>query len=216
MSIQYIFLYEGFAEFCRREAYVEGKKLINYSSDYNSIGEALWNLFQNNIVDNDSNQSIKEYRKDLIKKINYTSIDYIPHPLELKNLGYAITFIAPGKYGTGNIYQPSRKEQESISGLMNASDVLQRNGVNKNEFLEYLLECIYGGVHGINVRDIVDSISENPESLKCLQKDLTEESINKEKEQFANIIFDNLERYEQKFGDLDQNLRRSGIKLILN
>ena len=205
-----------FPEFSRREGYTKGNELITYSSDYNSIGEALWNLFQYSIVDNDSNQSITEYRNNLREKINYTSIDYIPHPLELKNLGYAITFIAPGKYGTGNTFQPSQKEQESISGLMNANDVLQRNGVNKNEFLEYLLQCIYGGVHGINVHDIIDLIPEDSELLKCLQKDLTEESINKEKRQFAHTIFSSLERYEQKFGNLDQNLKRSGLKLILD
>ena len=204
-----------FPKFCRREGYVKGNELIIYSSDYNSIGEALWNLFQDSI-NNDFNQSIREYRKNLRKLMNYTSIDYIPHPLDLKDLGYAITFIAPGKYGTGNAYQPSRKEQKGIFSLMDANDVLKRKDVNKNEFLKYALECVYGGVHGINVRDIIDLISKNLEFLNEVQKVLTEQSIIKERNQFANRIFDNLEIYEQKFGNLNQNLIRSGLKLILD
>lgn len=205
-----------FPVFCNREGYTKGNKLKNYASNYISLGKALWNLFQECIVDNDSNQSITEYRKNLREQIEYTSIDYIPHPLELENLGYAITFIAPGKYGTGNAYQPSRKKQNGISGLMNANDVLKRNDVIKNEFLEYTLDCLYGGVHGINIRDIINLIPEESEFLNALQKDLTKESINKEKEQFANTIFGNLERYEQKFGKLNQNLKRSGLKSFLD
>ena len=75
---------------------------------------------------------------------------------------------------------------------------------------------MHGGVHGINVHDIIDPISENSELLNKLQKDLTEDSINKEKNQFANAIFGSLEKYEFKFGYLDQNLSRSGLKLIID
>ena len=75
---------------------------------------------------------------------------------------------------------------------------------------------MYGGVHGINVRDIIDLISKNLEFLNEVQKVLTEQSIIKERNQFANRIFDNLEIYEQKFGNLNQNLIRSGLKLILD
>ena len=206
---------DEFPKCCRREGYYKGDDLITYFSDDNSIGEGLWNLYQESMGD-DSNQSIREYRKNLRKKIYYTSSDYIPHPLDLKNLGYAITFIAPGKYGTGNAYQKSRKREEGIFDLMDLNDVLKRNDVNKSEFLKYTLECMHGGVHGINVRDIIDSISENSEFLNELQKYLTEESINNERNQFAKIIFGSLEKYECKFGNLDQNLSRSGLKLILD
>lgn len=75
---------------------------------------------------------------------------------------------------------------------------------------------MYGGVHGINVRDIIYLISKNLEFLNEAQKDLTEQSIIKERNQFADRIFGNLEIYEQKFGNLNQNLTRSGLKLILD
>ena len=168
---------DEFPNCCRREGYYKGNDLINYFSDYNSIGEGLWNLYQESIGDN-SNQSIREYRKNLRKKINYTSSDYIPHPLNLKNLGFAITSIAPGKYGTGNKNQKSRKIEEGIFDLMDLSVVLKRNDVSKIEFLKYTLECLHGGVHGINVHDIIDTISENSELLNKLQKDRTDDSIN--------------------------------------
>jgi len=199
---------------CKREGYDKGKKLICYSLGKN-VGETLWNLYLK-CKQADFIESIKKYREKLAREIGYTSRDYIPHPIALNSLEYALTFVAPGKYGTGKVNQPSRKEQEYISDLMNAIEVLKRNDVNKKEFLKYFLKCIYGGVHGINVRDIIDSISEDYEFLNNLRKNLTRELIIKEKKLFATTIFDNIERYEQKFGNLDQNLRRSGLKLILD
>ncbi len=206
---------KDFPKFCKREGYARGIKLIKDYSEYDSIGEELWNLFHDS-RDNDSYQFIKEYRKNLRERMNYTSEHYIPHPLEIQNLGYAILFIAPGKYETGNINLPSRKEQEGIFDLMGANDVLKRSNINRNEFFNYTLECLYGGVHGINIRDIIDLISEVPQFLKDLQKKLQIESLVNERTQFANEIFDNLEIYQQKFGNLDQNLRRSGLKSILD
>ena len=92
---------------------------------------------------------------------------------------------------------------------------IKEKELTENEFMEYFLECILGGVHGINIRDIIGSVSEDSEFLNNLQNILTKELIIKEKEQFANIIFGSLKRYEQKFGIFDQNLRRSSLKLIL-
>ncbi len=204
----------NFPKYCKREGYINGKKLTTYSSDYKCIGEALWDLFQKSI-DVDPIQSIKEYRKNLKKAINYTSKHYIPHPLDLGDLGYAVTFIAPGKYGTGNAYQLSRKEQEGIFDLMGVNNVIKRNDVNRKKFFQYTLDCMYGGVHGINVRDIIALISKDSEFLNDIQKEFPKKSIINERNQFANNIFQNLEIYKQKFGNLDQNLRRSGLKSIL-
>ena len=204
---------KDFPKFCDREGYLKGNELTSYSSQYDSIGAALWNLFQNSRC-KDYYQSIINYRKNLRNKINYTSGSYIPHPINLKNLGYAITFIAPGKYI--DEYQPSRKKEQNVTRLMNANEVLIRSDVNRNKFLKYTLECIYGGVHGINIKDIIDLIATNSEFFDDVQKDITIKSINKEKEQFSHTIFNNLEIYQQNFGTLDQNLKRSGLNLILN
>lgn len=114
----------NFPEFCSREGYMGGNKLISYSSKFNSIGEALWKLFQKSIK-NDYYRSIRNYRKKLGDILGYTSKHYIPHPLVIENLGYAITFIAPGKYGTGNGNLISRKIEEKISYLMDTNEVLK-------------------------------------------------------------------------------------------
>ena len=106
--------------------------------------------------------------------------------------------------------------KQNVTRLMNANEVLIRRDVNRNKFLKYTLECIYGGVHGINIKDIIDLIATNSEFFYDVQKDITLKSINKEKEQFSHTIFNNLEIYQQNFGTLDQNLIRSGLNLILN
>ncbi len=205
----------NFPKYCRREGYFNGNKLITFSSDYECIGEALWALFQKSI-DIDPIQSIKEYRKNLKKAINYTSEHYIPHPLDLGDLGFAITFIAPGKYGTGNASLTSRKEERNISHLLDITDVLKRKFLDKEAFLNYTLDCLYGGVHGINIRDIINLIPKDSEFYKNVQKNLTKETINEEKICFANVIIGNIEFYEEKFGKIDQNLKRSGLNSILN
>jgi len=204
-----------FPKYCKREGYFNGNKLTTYFSDYECIGEALWDLFQKGI-DIDPIQSIKEYRKNLKKAINYTSEHYIPHPLDLKDLGYAIIFIAPGKYGTGNAYFTSRKEERNISHLLDVTGVLKRKFLDKELFLNYTLACLHGGVHGINVRDIINLIPKDSEFYKDVQKNLTKEAINEEKICFANDIIGNIELYEEKFGKINQNLKRSGLNLILN
>jgi hypothetical protein len=204
---------EDFPKLCYREGYNKGEEIISSFSNYKSIGEELWNLFQDN-KENDFFASIRKYREKLNNKIGYTSSNYIPHPVYLKNLGYAIVFIAPGKYGTGNANQQSIKDEEGIFNLMNVSQVLKRKDVDEKKFLEYTLECLYGGVHGINVRDIIELINDS-DFMKAIQKNLNQESINKEKSQFGCKIFGNLEKYRQKFGELDQNLTRSGLKSIL-
>lgn len=107
---------KDFPEFCSREGYTEGNKLITYSSNFNNIGEVLWKIFQES-KNNKYDISLRNYRKMLKDKLGYTSKHYIPHPLVIKNLGYAITFIAPGKYGTGNRNIKSRKSEENISHL---------------------------------------------------------------------------------------------------
>ncbi|GAI60784.1 unnamed protein product [marine sediment metagenome] len=204
-----------FPDFCSREGYTGGNKLITYSSNFNSVGEALWKLFQESIK-NDYYKSIRNYRMKLKDKLDYTSKHYIPHPLVIKNLGYAIMFIAPGKYGTGNGNLKSRKNEENISYFMDINEVLKRADVNKNEFLTYTLECLYGGVHGINVKDIIDLISVNSEFFNEVKKKFNEELIIKEKVQFANCIFGSLDNYKQKFGNFEQNLSRSGLKSMID
>jgi len=41
---------KDFQEFCRREVYSKGNMLVKYSSSYNSIGEALWEILQDSIT----------------------------------------------------------------------------------------------------------------------------------------------------------------------
>ncbi len=206
---------EDFPDFCTREGYFKGDELVSFYSNYDSIGEGLWDLFQVSKENNPKN-SIIEYRRNLKEKVSYTSSHYIPHPLEIENLGYVITFIAAGKYGTGNSEQLSRKEQENIFNLMNGNEVLSKEKVNRKEFLSYVLDCLYGGIHGINIYDIIELVSGNLKFLNDLLREFTKDSINTERDLFASNIFDDLTTYINKFGDLDQNLKRSGLASILD
>ncbi len=214
---------EDFPQVCKREGYDisdskdKGKNLISCFSNHNSVGEGLWELFQENIK-NDIVASIRTYRIKLCDKVKGTSIHYIPHPIALKNIGYAITFIAPGKYGTGDTHE-SEKVKKGIFKLLNTSEVLkvlERNELGKKEFLDYFIECILGGIHGINISDLINSIPYDSEFMKNIKREITKESIVKERIEFACGIFSNLEKYLEKFGKLDQNLTRSGLKSILN
>jgi hypothetical protein len=58
--------------------------------------------------------------------------------------------------------------------------------------------------------------SQNSGFFNEIKKKFNEELIIKEKEQFANCIFGNLDNYKQKFGNFEQNLSRSGLKSMLD
>ncbi len=215
---------KDFPEFCKREGYgkLNGEHLCCFSKNENSISEALWNLFQNNIIFDDNKkvdfvESIRTYRNILSDKVEGTSSNYIPHPILIKNCGYAIIFIAAGKYGTGNSEIGSEKDKKGIYKLLNACEVLGRSDVNRQEFLNYLLECLYGGVHGISVCDIIKPILKESKLKNEIKLNISRESLIEERNKFCEKIFNNnFTLYNLTFGDLIQNLTRSGLKWILD
>jgi len=69
-----------------------------------------------------------------------------------------------------NPNQKSIKELKNIYKLLNLREILEKEDVNRDHFLKYTLECIYGGVHGIIIRDIIEFISDDSAFLNDVKR----------------------------------------------
>ena len=204
-----------FPKVCRREGYKPsyGLKLLKVAKKQNkTVGEFLLNILRD--CDTGSfEDTIRKYRQKL-NEIVGVSEHYLPHPIELEDGRVAVTFIAPGKYGTGDRIR-SRKEEEGILELrdvIGAFEWCSRRGSDE-EFAKYLVECLLGGVHGIYLGDILEPVSRKSLARFDHIQNMLSNYVSKERAEFIDLVFKGDERaYLEKFGkSLTDNLKASGI-----
>ena len=216
-----------FRKICKREGYHECSKLIKKAEAKNmSVGEYLYKLAEEVSSDGILNIcNVGGYREILSREIrgsnadHRSSIGYIPHPLVL-NDNIAIVFIAAGTYGTGT-GEKSRKEEEGIKKVMSVYDYylfLRKIGRDYKNFKRYLVECLLGGVYGINLEDLTKSLKclsiEEPSLVSTVRK-MVERYIHKEIElAVEHVLNGNRERFYRVFGALEENIRHAGLASI--
>ena len=100
------------------------------------------------------------YRRQLFALTGFTSPHYIPHPVRLAEVGYALIFLAPGFEGTGSDEVVSVRQQTKIPAVMNTSKTWRQKP--NDDQLSYFLSCLLGGVHGVNVQDLLASVTDDP------------------------------------------------------
>jgi hypothetical protein len=153
------------------------------------------------------------YRCRLWALTGFTSPHYIPHPVRLADGSYAVIFLAPGFEGTGADEIISVRQETGIGAVMNTSETWRRKP-NEDQ-LTYFLSCLLGGVHGINVRDLLLSVKEEPVLIERLRERLNH-SLAEEQERFLMATSLSREYYRQIFGDSDIALERSGLAEFLS
>ncbi len=189
----------------RREGYPA--KLIDKINDslskYNEINNQdlnmatfLWNLYPYQEEKANNHSKILRYRKNLDRCFDYNVIDkpyYIPHPVKIK--------CQKNKFGLISIctYLGAKKDSNNDIRLMTISKAIHSESPPRDS---YFLECILGGVHGINVRDLLSGLNLNDQEKDCIKKNL-KEKIYKEWNKTQDWIFHK--------DDLFVNLKRSGI-----
>ncbi len=152
------------------------------------------------------------YRRELFVRTGFTSPHYIPHPVRLAEGGYALIFLAPGFEGTGSEDVVSVRQQTGVRAVMNTSETWKRKP-NEDQ-LSYFLSCLLGGVHGVNVRDLLVPMSEDPELAMLLQNRLRQE-IPEETSRFFAATSLSAETYGKEFGVREERLIRSGLHTFL-
>jgi hypothetical protein len=170
------------------------------------VAEFLWRLQV------EAGANVVAYRRQLFALIGYTSPHYIPHPVHLDAAHYALIFLAPGFEGTGADEVISIRQQTGVAALMNTVETWRRKP-NPDQ-LSYFLSCLLGGVHGVSVRDLLHTVSEEPMLRERLVDQLSS-LLRQEREQFLSATGLTTEQYQHAFGEPTTAMERSGLRRFL-
>jgi len=171
-----------------------------------ALADFLWSIHE------EATHDRVAYRCRLWGFTGFTSPHYIPHPVRLDDGSCALIFLAPGFEGTGADEIISVRQETGIQAVMNTRETW-RQKPNEDQ-LTYFLSCILGGVHGINVRDLLSPVREESTLAEQLRKRLRQR-LAVEREQFVAVTTLSSEHYQRAFGDTDASLKRSGLAEFL-
>ena len=101
------------------------------------------------------------YRRALFELLGYTSPGYIFHPLPLDDGRVALVAIGSGFEGSGDPAVRSWRSQYGMSRLLNLAEALALSHpkVERASQLGYVVECLLGGLHGLETADLLRGIN---------------------------------------------------------
>jgi len=163
------------------------------------ISEILWTFYPEQDISTSYHEKIYRYRKKLSDHIHYDIIkahSYVPHPVKVlcKQKDMAI-------FGLISIHTDigAKRDYNRDIRLMTIQEAVYSE---KPPRKSYFKECILGGVHGINIRDLLSGMDINNGGMRHyltnLKEDIENEWINTQDWNFHG-------------NDLRKNLKRSGL-----
>ncbi len=174
----------------KRNSIEEGKK---------GISEFLWNFYPEQDISANSQERTYLYRKELGENIKYGILNrqsYAPHPVmvECKQENKVL-------FGLISIYTNigAKKDYADYIGLMTFREAIQSENPPREL---YFKDCILGGVHGINIRDILSGMGDINGEMEYYIKNLKE----KIKDEWNKTL-----SWEFHGNNLQANLVRSGL-----
>jgi hypothetical protein len=124
----------------------------------------------------------------------------------------ALIFLAPGFEGTGADEVIAVRQETGIHAVMNTHETWRRKP-NEDQ-LTYFLSCLLGGVHGVNVRDLLPT-QEEPVLVNQVREKLAQR-LAVERERFLAVTTLSREHDHRVFGDPETALERSGLTDFLS
>jgi hypothetical protein len=124
----------------------------------------------------------------------------------------AITFLAPGREGSGSERVVPVRVRTGTTMLMTIPEAWRRKP-NRTQ-LAYFLACLLGGVHGINVRDVLEPLADERGLSQRIRGALADE-LRHEVARFLETTGLDTTSYWQAFGPPTQALRRGGLEEFL-
>ena len=202
---------ENMEKIAQREGYptILMDKIKTKLKDYNdinksqkgkiNISELLWTFYPEQDKYADYREKIMKYREKLGKKIRLNIKNahcYVPHPVKVicKQINKKVFGLISIHTNIG-----AKMNQGNNIRLMTINKAIHTKNPPRNT---YFLECILGGVHGINVRDLLSGMDINNGEMLPYIFDLKE----KIKEEWNNT-----QNWSFHGDDLLKNLERSGI-----
>ncbi len=179
--------------------------LNNYNKKYNikegekDIAEFLWTFYPRQDSFTNYQERIHQYRKELGEHIPFEILNaqnYVPHPVkvECKQKNRII-------FGLISIHTDigAKKDYTNDIGLMTFREAIHSENPPREL---YFKDCILGGVHGINIRDILSGMGNVNGEMDFYIKNLKE----KIKEEWNNT-----QSWRFHGNNLQANLVRSGL-----
>lgn len=170
------------------------------------LGEYLWSLFV------DAELNLVAFRQRLFKQVGYTSPHYVPHPVRVDDTSVAITFLAPGREGSGSERIVPIRVRTGTTSLLTIPEAWQRKP-NRTQ-LDYFVSCLLAGVHGINVQDLLEPLAPEHGLSQQVRGALGSE-LRHEVARFLATTGLDTNSYWQAFGPPTQALRRGGLEEFL-
>jgi hypothetical protein len=135
----------------RREEYEPGKlaELIEIADRAGKpVGEFLMEIARRTGFD------LLSYRRELYHLLDYTSPGYIFHPVPIDGVAIALVAIGSGYDGSGDESVTSRRREFGIDQLLSIAEAIEIAQDREGQ-LGYFAECVLGGMHGLNVDDLI-------------------------------------------------------------
>jgi len=197
------------ARLCDREGYSSGalQRLREEARlKRQELADYLWALYV------DAELNLATFRQRLFKLVGYTSPHYVPHPVRLDSERIAITFLAPGREGSGSERVVPVRVSTGITTLLTIAEAWQRKP-NRTQ-LDYFLSCLLGGVHGVSVQDLLEPLDAERGLGQRVREALGKE-LRHEVARFLAATGLDTNDYWQAFGPPTQALRRGGLEEFL-
>lgn len=198
-----------FGRLCDREGYSSGavqRLRQEAAARREDLGAYLWAIFA------DAGHEIPAFRQELFKLVGYTSPHYVPHPVRLDGNRFAVTFLAPGREGSGSERVVPVRVRTGNDALLSAPEAWRRKP-NQSQ-LQYFATCFLGGLHGIGVQDLLAPLAEERGLADRLRRIIAGEQPH-ELARFLDMTGLDHAAYWNAFGPPTQSLRRSGLEQFL-
>jgi hypothetical protein len=140
------------------------------------------------------------YRVALRTMLDYTSPGYIFHPVEIDDGRVAIIAIGSGFEGSGDPKIPSRRREFGMDRLLSIEESIRVElpAFDRAGQIGYYAECILGGVHGLEVSDLVEGFDAEALWARELAAHLGPIAAG-ERERFLEATSIDPARYEARF-----------------
>jgi hypothetical protein len=144
----------------RREEYDEHKfvELIGLADRAGQpLGEFLHDIARR------TSWNLLGYRRALNDLLGYTSEGYIFHPIPLGDGRVAVAAIGSGFEGSGDTAVRSKRNEYGMDRLLTLTEALRLEtfALDRDGQVGYYVECLLGGLHGLEITDLVRDLDED-------------------------------------------------------
>jgi len=147
-----------------------------------------------------TNFDLLAYRIALRTMLDYTSPGYIFHPIEIDDGRVAIIAIGSGFDGSGDPRIVSRRQEFGMDRLLSLEESMRVAipGFDRAGQIGYYAECILGGLHGLDVSDLVPRFDAQQSWTRELAAHLGPIAVG-ERERFVSATSLDVARYGERF-----------------